>query len=109
MSTIKVSRSNVTAEEVSVVLREGLGSRYRVTPFVTSHVHQEFTDRADSILVKRHWFEQANVKIVARTGGTEIHVSGAGNFTLPGVLFNRASIVRKVGRVLEGSTVLAES
>jgi hypothetical protein len=32
MSTITVLRSGVTAEEVSVVLRRELGSRYTVTP-----------------------------------------------------------------------------
>jgi hypothetical protein len=109
MSTITISRSNVTVEEVSAVLRNGLGSRYEIPPSASSHVHHESPGHPDSILVKRHWFEQANVRVVEGTNDTEIHVRGATNFSLPGVLFNRASIVRKVHQVLEHSTDLAGS
>jgi hypothetical protein len=35
MSTITVPRSDVTAQEVCAVLRDRLGSRYRVTPSMT--------------------------------------------------------------------------
>jgi hypothetical protein len=109
MSTITIRRPNVTVEEVSAVLREGLGSRYEISPSHTSHVHHETPNHAGSILVKRNWLEQANVKVVTGTSDTEIHVGGAGNFSLPFVLLNRASIVRKVSHVLEQSTALAGS
>jgi hypothetical protein len=108
MSTITIPPSNVTVEEVSAVLRNGLGSLHEITPCAASHLHHESPGLPDSILVKRHCFEQANVRVVTGTNGTEIHVGGAANFSLIGVLFNRASIVRKVHQVLQHSTDLAE-
>jgi hypothetical protein len=107
MSTVTISRPNVTLDEVSAALREGLGSRYEITPAVASRVHHEFRGHPDSILVKRHWFEQANVRVVPGATDTEIHIGGAATFTATGFLINRASVVRKVHQVLEQSTELA--
>jgi hypothetical protein len=109
MSTVTVRRSNVTVDEVSSVLRDKLGSRYRVTPSVTSHFHHESPGGANSILVKRHWFEQANVRVVPGTNDTEIRIGGAANFTATGFLINRASIVRKVKSVLDHAPELGGS
>jgi hypothetical protein len=67
MSSIMVPRPNVTVEEVSAVLRDKLGSHYKVTPAVTAHFHHESSGRADSILVKRHWFEQASIRVIRET------------------------------------------
>jgi hypothetical protein len=105
MSTVTVPRPNVTVEEVCAVLRDRLGSRYEVTPGVTSHFHKEFSGDANSILVKRHWFEQASIQIVPGANHTEIHVGSAANFTPPATLYNRASIVRKVHQVLDHALV----
>ena len=107
MSSIMVPRPNVTVEEVSAVLRDKFGSHYKVTPAVTAHFHHESSGRADSILVKRHWFEQASIRVIPGDNDTEIHVGSAANFTPTGYLINRASIVRKVHHVLEHSPDLA--
>jgi hypothetical protein len=107
MPIITIPRSNVTVDEVSEILRAGLGSRYKVLPSVASHVHHESSGHPNSILVKRHWWEQALVEIVAGISETEIHIGGAASVTPPGFLINRAGIVRKVQHVLEQSSVLA--
>jgi hypothetical protein len=109
MSTVTISRPNVTVEEVSAVLRDRLGSRYKVTPFVVSHFHRESSGDANSILVKRNWFVQANVRVVTGTNETMIHVGSAANFTPTGHLLNSATVVRKVREILEHSIELAGS
>jgi hypothetical protein len=106
MKTLTIQRSNVTIDEVAAVLRRELGSRYKVMPSVTSHIHHESSGHSNSILVKRHWLEQANVEVVPGDGETKIHVGGAANFTPTGILINRASIVRKVYQVLDHSAEL---
>jgi hypothetical protein len=109
MSTITIPRPNVTVEEVSAVLRNKLGAHYEVTPAVTAHFHHESPGRADSILVKRHWFEQASIRVVPGANGTEIRVGSAANFTPTGYLINRARIVRKVRQALKHAPELAGS
>src|ERR1700733_2917433 len=107
MPTITLPRSDVTVDEVSEILRDGLGSRYKVLPTVASHVHHESSGHPNSILVKRHWWEQAVVEVLPSTSDTEAPIGGAASATPPGFLINRASIVRKVQHVLEQSSVLA--
>jgi hypothetical protein len=107
MSTVTVPRPNVTVEEVSKVLRDRLGSHYRVTPTVVARFHHETSGYANSILVKRNWFLQASLRVVPGVKGTEIHVGSAANFTPTGILLNRASIVRKVQQALEQSPEFA--
>jgi hypothetical protein len=109
MPTVTVPRADVTVEEVTAVLRSNLGARYQVMPSVTSRLHVESSGDANSILVKRHWFEQASVRIEPGSGRTEIHVGSAANFTPTGLLFNRASIVRKVRQILEQAPELIGS
>ena len=70
-------------------------------------MHHESSGHLNSILVKRHWWEQALVEIDAGISETEIHIGGAASVTPPGFLINRAGIVRKVQHVLEQSSVLA--
>jgi hypothetical protein len=108
MSTVTIPRSNVTVEEVSAVLRNKLGSHYKVTPSVASHFHHEAPGDAHSILVKRNWFVQANIRVVPGTNDTEIHIGSAANFTPTGLLLNSTTIVRKVHQVLEHSPELAD-
>jgi hypothetical protein len=107
MSTVTIPRSDVTVEEVSGVLRDSLGSHYKVTPFADSNLHHETSGYADSILVKRNWLERANIRILPGTNTTEIKVSAASAFTFGGFLINRIGITRKVHQVLEHSAELA--
>jgi hypothetical protein len=107
MPTVTVPRANVTVEEVSAVLREKLGPRYKITPAMTSRFHHESPAGANSILVRRHWFEQASVRVIAGPDSTDIHVGSAANFTPTGLLVNRLSIIRNVHQVLEHAPGLA--
>jgi hypothetical protein len=107
MPAVIVPRADVTAEQVSAVLREKLGPRYKVTPAATSHFHHQSPAGADSVLVRRHWFEQASIRIVPGDERTEIHIGNAANFTPTGLLINRASIIRKLHQVLEHAPELA--
>jgi len=109
MPTVTVPRANVTVEDVSAVLRTKLGPRYKITPAVTSRFHHKFAAGANSALIRRHWFEQASIQVIAGPDSTEIHVGSAANFTPTGLIINRASIIRKVHQVLEQAPELASS
>jgi hypothetical protein len=109
MPTITVPRTNVTVEDVSVILRASLGPRYQITPAVTSHFHHQSAAGPSSALIRRHWFEQASIQVITGPDSTDIHVGSAANFTPTGLLFNRASIIRKVHQVLEQAPELASS
>jgi hypothetical protein len=109
MPTVTVPRANVTVEDVSVVLRTKLGPRYEITPAVTSRFHHESSAGANSALIRRHWFEQASIQVIAGPDSTEIHVGSAANFTPTGLLINRAGIMRKVHQALEQAPELASS
>ena len=109
MPTVTVPRANVTVEDVSVVLRTKLGPCYKITPAVTSRFHHESPAGANSALIRRHWFEQASIQVIAGPDSTEIHVGSAANFTPTGLLINRAGIMRKVHQVLEQAPELASS
>jgi hypothetical protein len=108
MATVTVARA-VTAEEVSAVLREKLGPRYKITTAVTSRFHHKFPAGPDSLLVRRHWIEQAAIRVVPGPGSTEIHIGSAANFTPTGLLINRASIIRKLHQVLAQAPELGGS
>jgi hypothetical protein len=99
--TITVPNANVTVEQVSAVLREKLGPRYKITPAMTSRFHRQSPAGADSILVRRRWFEQASIRVIPGPDNTEVHVRSAANFTPTGLLINRAGIIRKVHQVLQ--------
>ncbi|MGB6577860.1 MAG: hypothetical protein WBF34_08055 [Streptosporangiaceae bacterium] len=109
MPTVTVPSANVTVEQVSAVLREKLGPRYKITPATTSRFHHQFPAGANSILVRRHWFEQASIRVIAAPDSTEIHVGSAANFTPTGLLINRAGIMHKVHQVLQRAPELASS
>src|ERR1700679_3892687 len=109
MSTVTIPRSNVTVEEVSAVLRNELGSHYKVSPFAVSHAHHQSSTDTKSILVRRNWLIQANVRDVAGTAETELHIQSAANVTPTGHLLNSTTIVRKVHQILEHSSELARS
>lgn len=109
MPTVTVPRANVTVEEVSAVLREKLGPCCKITPAMTSRFHHESPAVADSILVRRHWFEQASIRVIPGPDCTEVHVGSTANFTPTGLLINRAGIIRKVHQVLRRAPKLGSS
>jgi hypothetical protein len=102
MSMITVPRSDVTAEEVSAVLRRELGSRYTVTPsMMATGFGKELQGTPNTVLVAANWLERANIELTAKANGTEIDVSpGATYFGLIR-LIHRAGLVRKVHKALE--------
>jgi len=110
MSTVTVPRPNITVEEVSAVLRNELGSRYGVTPSMTSRgLAKEVPSDANSLLVSGSWFQRANVRIIPCPDRTEIDVSPGA--TYPGLirLIDRIGIARKVHQILEHAPELAGS
>ena len=110
MSKVTVPRANVTVDEVIAVLRNELGSRYDVTPSMTSKgFTKEVPGDADALLVAGRWLQRANVRVVRRADRTEIDVSPGA--TYPGLirLIDRVGIARKVHQILEHAPVLAGS
>lgn len=107
MPTVTVPRADVTVDDVSALLREKLGPRYTITPGMTSRLHHKFPAGPDSLLIKRHWIEQASIRVTPGPGSTEIHIGSAANFTPTGLLINRAGIIRKLHQVLEHAPELA--
>jgi hypothetical protein len=108
MSTVRVPRSNVTAEDVRAVLRNRLPSRYRITPAMTSRgFAKEVPDDANALLVQGRWLARANLRVIPAAGGTEIHVSPGA--TYPGLirLADRIGVVRKVHHALADSGELS--
>jgi hypothetical protein len=110
MSTVTVPRSNVTVEEVCAVLRNALGSRYGVTPSMTSRgFAKEVPGDANTLLISGSWFQRANIRISPGADHTEINVSPGA--TYPGLirLIDRIGIARTVYQILEHAPELAGS
>jgi len=109
VSTVTVSRSGVTIEEVSAVLRATLGPRYTVTPSTRSTgFAKDVQGEADSMVVAANRLERANVRVVSGAISTEIQVEpGATYFGLIRLL-DRVGIVRKVRHALEAAPELGE-
>jgi hypothetical protein len=107
MSTITVPRADVTTEEVSEALRQGLGPKYNVLPEMGMNwnpVGNPRPDHPDMITVgtaSTRLF-RAEVKISQRSSQTVLHVI-AGGITLPLRLLNRFWIAEKVRRVLQAA------
>jgi hypothetical protein len=110
MSSVTVPRSDITAEEVSAVLRSKLGSHYQITPGMKSTgFTREVPADDNTILAKGSWFERANVRIVPGSGRTEIEVTpGASYFGLIR-LIDQLLLARKVHRALENAPELAQA
>jgi hypothetical protein len=110
MSTVTVSRVDLTTEEVATVLREGLGPDYHVLPgmamarlpFLGPH-----EGRPNAIVVGTgdNRVVKAQVTITPRGGQTELRIS-PGGFTTTLVL-NTFGIARKVRAVLASSPRLS--
>jgi hypothetical protein len=107
MSTISIPRPGVTTEEVSEVLRRGLGPRYNVLPAKGMNWNPVGNPRADQpgkIVVgtgSTRLF-RAQVTVSMDSGRSDLHVV-AGGITLPVRLTNRLWIAEKVRRVLEAA------
>ena len=99
-STITVPRSNVTADEVTAVLRGRLGSRYTITPGKrATGFGKEVSGDANSLLVAGSWLERVTVEIA----GLE---PGATYFGLIR-LVHRIGLVRKIHNALAQAPELA--
>jgi hypothetical protein len=107
MSTITVPRVDVTTDEVSEALRQGLGPKYKVLPGVGMNwnpVGKPRPDHPDMITVGTapSRLFRAEVKISRRPGETVLHVIAGGIGPLPR-LVNRFWIVEKVRRALQAA------
>jgi hypothetical protein len=93
MPTINVPRPDVTLEQVSEALHQGLGPRYIVKP-----------GQPDSVVVELGSapFFHAGVTLSRRSGQTELRVHGSG-VSLIFVLVSRVLLVRKIYHVLQAA------
>ena len=108
MSTITVPRSNVTAEKVCKVLRDGLGAGYDVVPGMAMARTMIGTPHADenTILVGKGSYRviKAEIRMQRRGGETRIFIS-PGGVTLD-LIINSLGIARKARGVLANSPEL---
>ena len=107
MPTIAVPRADVTTEEVSEVLRQGLGPKYQVLPGVGMNwnpVGNPRPDHPDMITVATapSRLFRAEVKISQQPDRTVLHVIAGGIGPVPR-LINRFWIAEKVRRVLQAA------
>jgi hypothetical protein len=110
MSTITVLRPDVTTEEVSQVLREGLGPRYNVLPgkgMNWNPVGGPRPDQPGKIVVGTGSTRvfRAEVVLSQSSGQTVLHVI-AGGLTLVPRLINQFWIAALVRRVLQAAPSL---
>jgi hypothetical protein len=109
-STITVPRSGVTTEEVSEVLRQRLGPRYRVVSGKGMNWNPVGSPRPDQpgkivVGIGSTRLFRAQVTVSPHSGQTELHVL-AGGISLPVRLSNRLWIADKVRRVLQTAPTL---
>jgi hypothetical protein len=101
MSTLTLSRSDVTVDEVCAVLGRALGPRYKMTRSVSVvHSRGAPSSEASTILIASNGFAKANVRLAHRGNGTEIQVTPGAVFGLIGLLLG-SGLVRKVSQALE--------
>jgi len=112
MSTVTIPRADVTSDEVSAALSEGLGPRYDVQPGMRAPWQawgEPEESQPDDIVVgastSRVW--RAQVRIDRQAGRTRIRVTPTG---LAGIrLVNTIWIARKVRRALLAAPDLASA
>ena len=110
MPTITVPRPDVTTEEVSVLLRQGLAPRYKVLPdngINWNPVGRPRPDQPGKIVVgtgSARLF-RAEVVLSQRSGQTVLHVISGGLSLLPR-LTNRLWVAEKIRRVLQAAPTL---
>jgi hypothetical protein len=110
MSTITFPRPDISAEEVSAVIRRKLGPHYTVMPsMMATGFGKKVPGGPNSVLVAANWLERANIQITPMTNSTEIEVSpGATYFGLVR-LIHRAGLAHQVRQALEHASELAGS
>jgi hypothetical protein len=103
MSTITVDRADLTSEEASEALRNGLGPRYNVLPWTRmarSSRGKPHPDQVDAILVgtgsNRVW--RAELEIIRNGQQISFNVSSGGISWIQ--LVNNRGIARKIHKVL---------
>jgi hypothetical protein len=104
MATITIPRPDVTIEEVTDALRQGLDPKYNVLPGMGINwdpVGNARPGHPDTIVVRpgSNRFFRAQVKLVRNCGETTLHVSPGGIGPVPRIS-NRFGIVRKVLQAL---------
>jgi hypothetical protein len=107
MSTITIPRADVTTDEVSAALEQGLGPKYNVLPGMGMNwnpVGNPRPNHPDMITVGKASTRlfRAEVKVSQRSGQTVLHVIGGG-IGPPLRLLNRFWIAQKVCRVLQAA------
>ncbi len=89
MPTVTVSRTNVTADEVTAALKEKLGDRYTVEPK---------DGNPNVIHVETSAMSTCRVHLVPDATGTKLHVHGGG--IIIGRIVNELGIAVKVAKAL---------
>ena len=107
MPTITIPRPDVTTEDVSDLLRRGLGTRYTVLPGTGMNWNPAGAPRAGqsgkiAVGTGSTRLFRAEVTVKQSSGQTIIRVI-AGGISLPVRLTNRLWIVEKVRRVLQAA------
>ena len=110
MSTVTIRRGDVSSEQVTDVLRQGLGRRYHVLPGqrINAKPASAGSGSPDTILVGTgsNRVFRADLAISRHSGQTIVHIRPGG---LPGTwpggiqLINAAGIARKVSQVLQAA------
>jgi hypothetical protein len=101
MSTITVPRDDVSGEEIVETLRTRLDPRYEVRPGMRMPRSPLLSPRPDEpgvILVSRGAMIRAQVRIIPRSGRTDLRVTPGG--MLGDLLMNTLGIARTVRSVL---------
>jgi hypothetical protein len=110
MSTVTVSRADLTTEEVAIALRDGLGAGYNVLPGMAigqlagQGVKQ---GRPNTIVVGTgdNRIVKAQVTVTPQGGGTELRIRPGG--VTMSLLVNTFGIAREIRRALANSPILS--
>lgn len=108
MSTVTVPRADVTTEEVTAVLRNGLGSRYHVTPGMRMTRNPFGSPRPagpGEILVDAGSgaVVRAQVRIIRQSDRTQIRITPGG--LLGQLVLNTFGIAPEIHRVLKEARI----
>jgi hypothetical protein len=110
MYTIEVPRPDLRTDEVVAALRDGLGPGYNVLAGMRqtrAPFSEPVPGSPDTIVVGTgaNRVQRAQVTIVRRSGGSEIHISPGG--LLSDLVLNTLVISRKIHRVLANAPGLS--
>ncbi|HEX6522782.1 MAG TPA: hypothetical protein VF070_22685 [Streptosporangiaceae bacterium] len=88
MTSVKVRRSGISAEDAAEVIRRGLGEGYQVQP-----------SGGAEILVRKGTFGRAKVRLREEPGGTVFDVNGQG-YLITMKVANDRGIARRTAEVI---------